>query len=562
MQQTAPVQQALLEPREVGQLSGEFFIPAYQRGYRWGPDEVRRLLEDIHDNQEQPYYLQPLVVRGAGQDRWEVVDGQQRLTTLYLIFKYIRDNVVPATPNRYSLTYETREGSTEFLDTLDPARQDENIDFHHIFDAYRCIEEWFQESPGQPDVRKAMNVLRSLNEFVHIIWYEVPPEVDQTTLFTRLNVGRIPLTDAELVKALVLSRARSSKGDPSRRYEVAAQWDSIERDLRNAELWAFITRRPHDDPTHIGLLLDTLARGPEGPGRKRFHTFEALRPEIEADADAFWARVLDLHSRVVGWFEDRDLFHKIGFLVANDMSLGALIALAEGRTRSSFVNSLDAKIRDVLKLTEGDLRDLDYDSSKTLPALLLMNVETVRQRNSTERFSFSSHANGSWSLEHIHAQNAETLTRAEQWIDWLTHHRAALSDTPGIDAATRDRLLTEIDEALPTINRTKFQLLEPQVTRALTADPTLDMHALSNLALLDSGLNSALSNSVFEVKRRIILKHDRDGHYIPACTRNVFLKYYTTAESQQLHFWGDADRQAYLQAMVDVLRGYLTEEEA
>ena len=73
----------------------------------------------------------------------------------------------------------------------------------HIFDAYRCIEEWFQEAPGQPDVRKAMNVLRSLNEFVRIIWYEVPPEVDQTTLFTRLNVGRIPLTDAELVKALV-----------------------------------------------------------------------------------------------------------------------------------------------------------------------------------------------------------------------------------------------------------------------------------------------------------------------------------------------------------------------
>ena len=77
---------------------------------------------------------------------------------------------------------------------------------------------------------------------------------------------------------------------------------------------------------------------------------------------------------------------------------------------------------------------------------------------------------------------------------------------------------------------------------------------ISNLALLASEDNSALSNSVFEVKRRNILERDRDGSYIPACTRNVFLKYYTEAEGQQIHFWGEHDREGYLEAMQSTRR--------
>ena len=79
-------------------------------------------------------------------------------------------------------------------------------------------------------------------------------------MFTRLNVGRIPLTDAELVKALLLTRASELK----REREIAAQWDTIERDLRVPELWAFVTGRPSQEATHITLLLDTLAVWPKG----------------------------------------------------------------------------------------------------------------------------------------------------------------------------------------------------------------------------------------------------------------------------------------------------------
>ena len=67
-----------------------FIIPAYQRGYRWGRKEINYLLDDLwtaHKN--KPYYLQPLEVVKLGNtdERYRVVDGQQRLTTVYLILQ-------------------------------------------------------------------------------------------------------------------------------------------------------------------------------------------------------------------------------------------------------------------------------------------------------------------------------------------------------------------------------------------------------------------------------------------------------------------------------------------
>ena len=107
---------ALLERRLVGDVEGTFFVRDYQRGYRWGVDEVRRLLDDIKDAGGRNYYLQPVVVKRLEDGRWELVDGQQRLTTLYLVLRYIKRHMPTAEP-RYTLSYETRQGSAAYLDS-------------------------------------------------------------------------------------------------------------------------------------------------------------------------------------------------------------------------------------------------------------------------------------------------------------------------------------------------------------------------------------------------------------------------------------------------------------
>ena len=529
--------------------------------------EVDRLLNDIWESKGAPYSLQPIVVKRDGETDWELVDGQQRLTTLFLIFVFMQRESLQNEGPPYSIAYDTRPGSQDYLRELDAARADSNIDYFHLHRAYECIRAWF-DAHGTRRQHVANKFYGYLFDSVRVIWYEAPKELDSTTLFTRLNVGRIPLTDAELFKALLLSRSRGSVNMADRSHEIAAHWDSIERDLQHPDVWAFVAdEAAAESPTRINLLLDTIAGGPRGRTRPRFHTFDVLRQLVDQSTTTdVWNRVVELHSLVLGWYENRDHYHKIGYLVTLGDRFSDLVALAAGKTKSSFGAILDGRIRETLDLTPSGVAALGYETEvhrdKCVRVLLLMNVETVRRiSNSSERYSFRIHRGGAWSLEHIHAQNAESLTKAEQWKEWLRLHRGALLDFSPIDEASRQELLRRIDNVGDQIDRQIFQDIARDVTAAFTlangstSASAHSVHSLSNLSLLASGHNSALNNAVFEVKRRRVLELDREGAYIPICTRQVFLKYYTDADAQQVHFWGTRDRDAYLNAILSATGG-------
>lgn len=133
----------VLDTKLVGSIEGKFYVPSYQRGYRWGRDEVTRLLEDISVNGTKNYCLQPVVVRKNG-DRFELIDGQQRLTTLFILLQYIKREFKPRITIKYELSYETRDKSAEFLNNIDASLTDSNIDFFHIYQAYQVIDDWFK----------------------------------------------------------------------------------------------------------------------------------------------------------------------------------------------------------------------------------------------------------------------------------------------------------------------------------------------------------------------------------------------------------------------------------
>src|SRR3954454_22871412 len=134
---------ALLELKRIGDIAGSFRVARYQRGYRWTPLEVQQLLNDIWASQGEPYSLQPIVVKREGENAWELVDGQQRLTTLFLIFAFMQREKLQNSGAPYSITYDTRPGSENYLLELDAQRVDTNIDFFHIHRAYECIRAWF-----------------------------------------------------------------------------------------------------------------------------------------------------------------------------------------------------------------------------------------------------------------------------------------------------------------------------------------------------------------------------------------------------------------------------------
>ena len=265
----------------VGAIEGNFFIPSYQRGYRWGVDEVTRLLDDIYANGPKSYCLQPIVVQKKA-DRYELIDGQQRLTTLFILLQYIKQEYKPRIAIKYTLTYDLRKGSEAYLTNITEELAETDINFFHIYQAYKTIDEWFNKQ--EDSVVAADDIYSYLVKHIKIIWYEIPDDSsDAISLFTRLNIGKIPLTSAELVKAMFLTRTHidgtERNGELKQRLreikqnEIATQWDIIEKELHNESLWGFLTNHESNKyPTRIDLVLDLIARKPRDC-REKYYTF-------------------------------------------------------------------------------------------------------------------------------------------------------------------------------------------------------------------------------------------------------------------------------------------------
>ncbi|MHC6179345.1 DUF262 domain-containing protein [Clostridium sp. JNZ X4-2] len=556
-----------LEAKLVGSIEGKFIIPSYQRGYRWGRDEVNRMLDDIYTNGTKNYCLQPVVVKRRG-GAFELIDGQQRLTTLFLIYKYMNlaSRGFLDEPS-FSLTYETREKSEAFLLSIDRSLKEENIDFWFMCDAYETIEAWF----GKKDKKSVLtNINKFFDENVKIIWYEVDESEDAIALFARLNIGKIPLTSAELVKAMFLSKDGNSKIDREKQEEISLQWDNIEKELHNDSLWYFITNCSNTDyQTRIDLILDLMS-GKPADSKEKYYTFfyfDGLKQN--ENLNEIWSRIQHTFLILKDWYENHELYHKIGYLIASQTkSLHDIFEVSKDKTKEQFKIDLNEYIKESISTTT-NYSEMSYektsDAAKISKLLLLFNVESVRQNGEHtqwfpfDKFKFRTDGKVTWSLEHIHAQQSEGMHKQEHWKEWLRLHIPSIKSLEGDNGDLIETMKVAYDKQ--PLDRQEFEDIQHKVIQILSSQGNIEyMHSISNLALLNTSDNAALNNSTFDVKRNAIIEMDKKGQYIPFCTKMVFLKYYTPSASNQLHFWGQADRIAYVEAINTVLTDYLAEK--
>ena len=557
----------VLDTKLVGDIKGHFFIPSYQRGYRWSETEVIRLLDDIYSTEgKRNYCLQPIVVIKNG-DRYELIDGQQRLTTIYLIYSFMNEESFGFIDEpRFTLEYKTREESEDFLKSIDLSRKEENIDFWFICSAYESIKTWFSEKDRKSTLT---NVNKYFDENVKIIWYEVDKCEDAIGLFTRLNIGKIPLTNAELVKAMFLTQINHDVAGKEKQEEISLQWDNIEKELHNDSLWYFLTNKTSADyQTRIDLVLDLISGKPNG-NREKYYTFFKFDEMRKIDSlDNIWRNIQQTFLLLKDWYGNHELYHKIGYLIASGtLDLKEIFDSSRNKTKSEFRNILDVKIRNSVAINKNysELsyeKPLDYKKMATL--LLLFNVESVRRNGeNTQWFPFDKHKfarDGKvvWSLEHIHAQQSEGLRTQEMWKEWLSLHIPSVKTV----ADEGDNLIDLMRSAISNdkLDGHEFMAIQQKVVRLLSVKGNTEyLHSIANMALLSSSDNAVLNNSTFDVKRNEIINKDKSGEYIPFCTRMVFLKYYTPSADNQLHFWGHEDRVAYVNAINTVLKDYLEE---
>ena len=552
----------ILETKSVSEISGKFFVPAYQRGYRWGK-EATRLLEDIMEIDEKSdyrYCLQPIVVKKRSDGSYELIDGQQRLTTLFLVYKVV-GKMIPFAKANYTLTYEVRQRSEEYLNNISESSDESNIDFYFMKKAYLSIENWFQERMKQK-LTAPYDFLKLLTERVDIIWYEAGPDEDSNALFQRLNIGKIPLTSSELVKAIFLCASSKKDIRTERQQEIALQWDNIEKELHDDAFWYFLTnKRILEYQTRIDLVLNLISGHFDDANKYAtfFHFDEKRKTEDLLD---IWEEIQHTYLILKDWYKNHELYHLIGYLIATGKSIKEIYELSLNKTKTAFINALKEMIKKTVDIKDRNYGELSYENTTDYNAisklLLLFNVlSTENNGEQSEWFAFDKFKSSNWSLEHIHAQQSQGMKTEAQWKEWVRLH------IPSVKLLNKDDI--ELNELMEnsikddhTLKAEEFQDIRERAEKILSEDMNVGyLHSISNLALLKKEDNSALNNSTFDVKRNEIVEMDKRGQFIPFCTRMVFLKYYTPSDKNSVHFWGQADREYYIDYMNKVLSDYI-----
>lgn len=621
-------------------LEDNFYIPRYQRGYRWGKQEITELLNDLkeycelisdRENKVSKFYcLQPVVVKEKEwlKDNetikgWEVIDGQQRLTTLFLILNYLEPLRKSITFKHildkekvYSLFFETREDSEDFFKQKkfkDGINKD-NVDYFHISNAYDIISNWFNENGSNYEI---LNTLLKEEYNVSVIWYEAIDEVANNNsekssieLFTRLNEGKIALTDAELIKALILQSDLYKEADikyvKQRLFEIANEWDMIEAHLQDEKLWLFVNDAGSIPSSRIDYIFSLLADEWNEYGNEKLvpHVLEngeRVKPkhfefivfdkylthlrlnhpneDVLFAVNKIWQEVKNIFTTIHNWYNNHTLYHYVGYLFATERNKQKLVLelMQSKEDKDVFLQNLKKKIGDKIRITKKDkdtdvvktLNQLVYgpDNSEIINILLLFNIETIiNYKKENARFPFHLYKKEKiTSIEHIHPQNPEEINTDEsRAMEWMDNHIQSLNVLKSTNSLETNEL-TKIESFLNDLknihrdyDKDKFTQLYSQIVdfyNIITNFKESEVHTLYNLALVDKDTNSKLNNSFFDIKRTL-LKDNKMNRYIPICTERAFGKYYS-ANPKNLLFWSDEDRRAYFLAIEKVYKSFV-----
>ena len=581
-----------------------YFIPAYQRGYRWKPTQVTQLLEDIREfmrrknpQPEEYYCLQPLVLLEKddtvevvdGQQRrlttFEVVDGQQRLTTLLLILRHFNDRLaknyqLPV----YSIKYATRPDLLVFLNNPTAELAAKNIDYSHIAQATKAIESWFAARESEVDGFKDTFLNR-----VKVIRFQLPAHENPVAAFTRLNVGKIPLTNGELIRALFL---RSSPGDAAegQRLRIAYEWDLVEKSLQDPAFWSFLRNETGPSGSRIDFLFDLAARQqgmkPNTDDYATFNHFNQMLPDKDADRAKVWLEVKNIYMLLLEWFDDRRLYHLAGFLIWDGVDVNDLLSLClstdsqKSEPKKKLKKSeLKEKLRSmvierafgaappadsdsVLPWITTELEKLAYprDRSRIRSSLLLFNLATLLQHpQSNIRFHFESFKTARWDIEHVRSVASAELGSPTLQTGWLKHTLGFLELAAQEPKSEALQVKIKAHLALPPKEGVAaFDPLYSEVLEHFHEDDNGEPdNSIANLALLDQETNRSYKNAVFPVKRQRVIELDEHGVFVPHCTRNVFLKCYSPHVDHTM-YWTQPDRDGYRKELIDTLNKFIT----
>lgn len=634
-----------------------FYVPAYQRGYRWGKEQAIQLIDDLVEFAEYHYFLdkskfyclQPLVVKlkDNGDQQLEIIDGQQRLTTILLILQALHllkfESVIDISqlaafpvsiaPNLYSIKYETRVESSVWLKEISEIVYDlekrntfenKNCDYYHFAEVF-CAVYGRLKQMDEICINQLTEVLHNGTKFIW--YYPTSTSGSNADVFDRLNAGKIGLNNAELIKALFLQQSNWSENDIAKAKSLALEWGDIENCLQKKEFWGFIvsSQYPFSYDCHIEYLFDLLKGKKKWHEDKHFFTFnqyldeyrEMMRSEGKDVRNRIcwvedsWLQVKQLFDTLTEWYDDRHIFHRIGFILeyVPEENVLTLIDQLKGRKHSERLEILDDIIR--TKVSKIKSSQLFYGRKELSEILFLYNILLEDKRIADNaRFSFAEYKNvkknKGWDQEHVasHVDYSPDSDKVEQLaMDVIELFTGAMPVVEGDFYSITSELWGYLDTKETEICNTALQILntygkslaEKSVSVSNQGEPERQIENfysmitayfeketendkvnagsknrfgfalvnnremdekdfIWNFVLLNASTNRSYGNNIYPVKRRRILQ-DELSVYTPVGTRNVFEKAYSR-RIKDMFYWSKTDAMAYWNDICKTLTPY------
>ena len=643
-----------IEQYAIGELldGRYFYIPSYQRGYRWTDKQVDDLLRDLlcfaNDTKDDYdfYCLQPIIARPITDEKklkelfkdvsidvlqekgvWEIIDGQQRLTSIFLLYKYLvakkgwdADTLKEEEDGKelYHILYATREDSSVFLENLNLDMiksediQKDNIDFYHMANAFRYIDNWIKNEGkiinqrynlgGSLDtVRNSffslLNGMRNTKTgSVQVLWYELAEDKEKSSIkeFQKINTGKIRLTDAELIKGLFLLNKNFEQSSKFiKQSTLAIEWEFIENTLHANNFWYFLQKKGTDMPNRIDLLFSLIYKKHILNGldeeewndqlkeaekdiqdtrksaifRYYYDKFEGKQgEELQQEVAEAWKEVMTLFRTLDDWFCTPATYNYIGLLSQCGEDISRLIMhydrMPDDSTQSDFILYLKERIRFYLRGVkrddDGNITTLYKDRKNIYRLLLTLNIHLLNIQNDklesesdVYKFPFDVLNAQDWDIEHIDSFHTNALKKDDLKKEWITTAFEDRKNYLSEEEKTTIESKMENKDYDSVIDLLKKNAGETEVDEDIK-------NGIGNLTLLDSETNRSYGNSLFCTKRRIIIDRIKQGVFVPVATQYIFSKFYDEKGTNR-SVWTREDMEAYQKYIVKMLSEYLPE---
>lgn len=444
-----------------------FYIPDYQRNYRWTKDEVQQLIDDIY-NSKKGYSLQPIVVKKNKDKEYELIDGQQRLTTLYCIIKLAsKKNKI------YRILRDNKD--IKIAKNIEKSNIDkiDDIDEWHIANACKNIKE---------------AKIENIDKFyaAKVIWYEIDENEDPSKVFERLNVGKIPLEKAEIIKAEAITELEEQD-----RKACAKLWYETEIDLRKEDdekysvLATYKAVELKDGTQRISAYLDMIANN-------KSKIYDSLKKYVNIFNDLL--KDVKLFN-LIGYYIECSKDNKFKFIKSKEDD-----KKIEEKIKSKIMEKIENDIDSYLN-EENDkyIINLNYtDNRKDIKNILLLyNIALYLEEN--EKFLFNRFKKDKYTIEHI---NAQQLKYEEIFME--------------NGKFNKDEFIRQINDIINNLNYNHdFELdeIEQEELENIDIDKINDdadnsisyiTQNISNLTLLSYELNDKLNNKSYQGKYDLI----------------------------------------------------------